>query len=142
MIQKEALYCAVGRCDIRLKDTIPFQQWLETSLITEAQETSPTYVCFLLPCDNYLFLDHLSRYPIVKRRIAWLLGKLVADECLFANNPKLWQILVHLLQDQGPGSDAVVRLTAAIAMRDCVDVGCRQCFHFLSLLICCLCVHY
>ncbi|RDX55688.1 ARM repeat-containing protein [Lentinus brumalis] len=102
IIQKEALYCAVGRCAIRLKDAIPFQQWLEVSLVAEAQETN-------------------QNYPIVKRRIAWLLGKLVADECLTANNQQLWQVLVHLLQDQGPGSDAVVRLTAAIAIRECVD---------------------
>ncbi|KAI0750869.1 ARM repeat-containing protein [Daedaleopsis nitida] len=102
IIQKEALYCAVGRCAIHLKDAIPFRQWLETSLVAEAQET------------------HQS-YPIVKRRIAWLLGKLVADECLHASIPQLWQVLVHLLQDEGPGSDAVVRLTAAIAIRECVD---------------------
>ncbi|KAI0660923.1 ARM repeat-containing protein [Cubamyces menziesii] len=102
IIQKEALYCAVGRCAIRLKESIPFEQWLDSTLIAEAQVT-----------------DH--NYAIVKRRIAWLLGKLVSDECLAANNPKLWQILVHLLQDQGPGSDAVVRLTAAIAIRECVD---------------------
>ncbi|TBU32713.1 ARM repeat-containing protein [Dichomitus squalens] len=102
IIQKEALYCAVGRCAIRLKGAIPFKDWLESSLMAEAQETHPSY-------------------PIVKRRIAWLLGKLVADECLTANNPILWQVLVHLLRDQGPGSDAVVRLTAAIAIRECVD---------------------
>ncbi|KAI0832484.1 ARM repeat-containing protein [Trametes gibbosa] len=102
IIQKEALYCAVGRCAIRLKESIPFEQWLNTALVAEAQVT-----------------DH--NYAIVKRRIAWLLGKLVSDECLTANNPKLWQILVHLLQDEGPGSDAVVRLTAAIATRECVD---------------------
>ncbi|KAL7282456.1 hypothetical protein ACG7TL_003927 [Trametes sanguinea] len=102
IIQKEALYCAVGRCAIRLKESIPFQQWLETSLVAEAQVA-----------------DH--NYAIVKRRIAWLLGKLVSDECIAANTSKLWQVLVHLLQDQGPGSDAVVRLTAAIAIRECVD---------------------
>ncbi|KAM5532278.1 hypothetical protein V8D89_014036 [Ganoderma adspersum] len=102
IIQKEALYCAVGRCAIRLKDTIPFEEWLEKSLMAEAQETHPSY-------------------PIVKRRIAWLLGKLILDECLTANNATLWRVLVHLLQDQGPGSDAVVRLTAAINIRECVD---------------------
>ncbi|KAI0776057.1 ARM repeat-containing protein [Trametes elegans] len=102
IIQKEALYCAVGRCAIRLKESIPFEQWLDTTLVAEAQVTEHSYA-------------------IVKRRIAWLLGKLVSDECLRANNPKLWQVLVHLLQDQGPGSDAVVRLTAAIAIRECVD---------------------
>ncbi|KAI0638247.1 ARM repeat-containing protein [Trametes polyzona] len=102
IIQKEALYCAVGRCAIRLKESIPFEQWLDTALVAEAQVTN-------------------HDYAIVKRRIAWLLGKLVSDECLSANNPKLWQVLVHLLQDRGPGSDAVVRLTAAIAIRECVD---------------------
>ncbi|KAI0650678.1 ARM repeat-containing protein [Trametes meyenii] len=102
IIQKEALYCAVGRCAIRLKESIPFEQWLDTTLIAEVQVT-----------------DH--SYAIVKRRIAWLLGKLVSDECLNADNVKLWQVLVHLLQDEGPGSDAVVRLTAAIALRECVD---------------------
>ncbi|PIL37210.1 hypothetical protein GSI_00903 [Ganoderma sinense ZZ0214-1] len=102
IIQKEALYCAVGRCALRLKDTIPFEEWLEKSLLAEAQETHPSY-------------------PIVKRRIAWLLGKLILDECLIANNTTLWRVLVHLLQDQGPGSDAVVRLTAAINIRECVD---------------------
>ncbi|CDO76254.1 hypothetical protein BN946_scf184470.g12 [Trametes cinnabarina] len=102
IIQKEALYCAVGRCAIRLKESIPLGQWLDTSLVAEAQVA-----------------DH--NYAIVKRRIAWLLGKLVSDECIPADKPQLWQVLVHLLQDRGPGSDAVVRLTAAIAIRECVD---------------------
>lgn len=44
IIQKEALYCAVGRCAIRLKDTIPFEEWLEKSLMAEAQETHPRSV--------------------------------------------------------------------------------------------------
>ena len=34
----------------------------------------------------------------------------------------IWDVLVHLLQDRGPGTDAVVRLTAANALRECVDV--------------------
>lgn len=31
-------------------------------------------------------------------------------------------MLVHLLLDNGPGTDAVVRLTAAMSLRECVDV--------------------
>ncbi len=123
IIQKEALYCAVGRCAIRLKDAIPFQQWLEVSLVAEAQETNQKYVDESVRDVRDFGSRMTSSYPIVKRRIAWLLGKLVADECLTANNQQLWQVLVHLLQDQGPGSDAVVRLTAAIAIRECVDVS-------------------
>ncbi|EPT02714.1 hypothetical protein FOMPIDRAFT_1159700 [Fomitopsis schrenkii] len=102
VVQKEALYCAVGRCATRLKDLIPFGQWLEHTLIAEAQESN-------------------SSYPILKRRIAWLVGKWIADDCYPANDPKVWQVLLYLLQDRGQGSDEVVRLTAAMALRECVD---------------------
>jgi hypothetical protein len=61
-------------------------------------------------------------YPIIKRRIAWLLGKLVSEQCCAPNNPRVWETLVHLLRDRGSGSDAVVRLTAATALRECVNV--------------------
>lgn len=61
-------------------------------------------------------------YPIIKRRIAWLIGKWIGDECSPADNPKIWEVLVHLLKDRGQGTDVVVRLTAAIALRECVDV--------------------
>ena len=37
LIQKEALYCALGRCSIRLHDAIPFEQWASGTLVTEAQ---------------------------------------------------------------------------------------------------------
>ena len=43
--------------------------------------------------------------------------------CAPASDPVIWEILVHLLQDRGPGSDTVVRLTAASALRECVDVS-------------------
>ncbi|EGN93009.1 hypothetical protein SERLA73DRAFT_116383 [Serpula lacrymans var. lacrymans S7.3] len=103
VIQKEALYCAIGRCAPHLQEVIPFQQWLQQNLITEARETN-------------------SNFPIVKRRIAWLIGKWIGDMCSPANDPNIWEVLVHLLRDRGPGSDAVVRLTAAGALRECVDI--------------------
>ncbi|KIM90936.1 hypothetical protein PILCRDRAFT_1173 [Piloderma croceum F 1598] len=102
VIQKEALYCAIGRCASRLKDVIPFNEWLEHSLVPEARETNPNF-------------------PIIKRRIAWLMGQWIGNDCSPANNPRVWDVLVHLLQDRGPGTDAVVRLTAAVALRECVD---------------------
>lgn len=43
IIQREALYCAIGRCAHRLKDLIPFDQWLEHDLRAQAQETNPRY---------------------------------------------------------------------------------------------------
>ncbi|KAF8974448.1 armadillo-type protein [Flammula alnicola] len=90
VVQKEALYCAIGRCALRLKNVLQFDRWLERTFSPEAHDANPSY-------------------PIIKRRIAWLIGKW------------MWEILVHLLQDRGSGSDAVVRLTAASALRECVD---------------------
>lgn len=41
ILQKEALYCAIGRCAIRMKDSIPFEEWLQTNLAPEARDTNP-----------------------------------------------------------------------------------------------------
>jgi hypothetical protein len=61
----------------------------------------------------------LPSYTIIKRRIAWLIGKWVSEECCLANQPRIWEILAHLIS---PEMETVVRLTAAAALRDCVDV--------------------
>ena len=50
------------------------------------------------------------------------MGQWISNGCSPANNPRVWDVLVYLLQDRGPGTDAVVRLTAAVALRECVDV--------------------
>ncbi|KAI5123421.1 hypothetical protein M0805_006126 [Coniferiporia weirii] len=101
IVQKEALYCAIGRCALRLRNVIPFQQWVAQNLAAEAWDSNPNY-------------------PIIKRRIAWVLGKWVSDECGLPSSD-VWNILIHLLSDRGQGSDAVVRFTAAVALRECVD---------------------
>ncbi|ESK94397.1 importin 11 [Moniliophthora roreri MCA 2997] len=101
-LQKEALYCALGRCCRRLKDIIRFLPWVNGTLTIEARDTK-------------------GSAPILKRRIAWLLGKLMSDDCIDPNNPRIWEILVHLLGDRGEGTDAVVRLTAGVAIREGVD---------------------
>lgn len=47
VIQKEALYCALGRCAHRLKIEIPFDQWLQHTLSLEAKEpNNPRYVSY------------------------------------------------------------------------------------------------
>ncbi|KAF8663451.1 hypothetical protein AX16_001021 [Volvariella volvacea WC 439] len=102
VIQKEALYCAIGRCAHKMKDVIPFGQWLEHTLASEARDTNPNY-------------------PLIKRRIAWMIGKWVYEGCTSPKNPRVWDILVHLLVNKGPGTDNVVRFTAARALKDCVD---------------------
>ncbi|THH33687.1 hypothetical protein EUX98_g583 [Antrodiella citrinella] len=88
ILQKEAVYCAIGRCTSHLRDLIPFTDWLQGDLAREARGINPSY-------------------PILKRRIAWLIGKWVSSGSATCNNPATWEILVHLLQDRGPGTDAV-----------------------------------
>jgi hypothetical protein len=65
---------------------------------------------------------HHSRYSIIKRRVAWFIGKWVHEECAPANNARVWEILVHLLQDRRSSTEIAVRLTAATALRMCIDV--------------------
>ncbi|KAI5893425.1 ARM repeat-containing protein [Schizophyllum commune H4-8] len=102
VVQKEAIYCAIGRCCHKLKEAIPFAEWAQKILVAEATSTNPTY-------------------PILKRRIAWLIGQWVSSGMTSPNNSTLWELLVHLLGDRSQGTDAVVRLTAVEALRQCVD---------------------
>jgi hypothetical protein len=64
-------------------------------------------------------LSLLPSYTIIKRRVAWLIGKWVSEECCPASHSRIWEILARLIS---PEVETVVRLTAAAALRDCVDV--------------------
>lgn len=44
IVQKEALYCAVGRCARRLKGVVEFESALETIFTVETDQTNPKYV--------------------------------------------------------------------------------------------------
>ncbi|CAE6384346.1 unnamed protein product [Rhizoctonia solani] len=100
--QKEAYYAAIGRCAHRLKDVIDFDQWLTQVVVKEVSSKDP--------------LDR-----VVKRRVAWVIAKWYSDKQLPASDGTVWEILRYLVQDQGEASDLVVRLTAAIAIGECVD---------------------
>ncbi|KAF8826887.1 hypothetical protein HHX47_DHR5000875 [Lentinula edodes] len=100
---KEALYCAVGRCCQKLKGEIPFEDWVNRILTVEVQ---------LPPNDHFVY--------ILQRRIAWVLGKWMSESCCSPNIPTIWQILLHLLSQRGQGS-TIIRLTAAVALREGVD---------------------
>lgn len=60
-------------------------------------------------------------YRIIKRRIAWVVGRWLADESRQASTVLVWQLLLHLLRDNA--SDPVVRLSTAVALTQCLDVG-------------------
>lgn len=39
VLEKEALYCAIGRCATKLQGVIPFNEWMRHRLIVEARES-------------------------------------------------------------------------------------------------------
>ncbi|KAI6130399.1 ARM repeat-containing protein [Pisolithus croceorrhizus] len=93
VIQKEAIYYV-----------IPFTEWTRHYLAGRGKREEPQ-----------------NSFPIIKRRIAWLIGRWIGDMGTPATDPILWEVLIHLLSDRGEGTDAVVRFTAANALRECVD---------------------
>jgi hypothetical protein len=80
--------------------------------------------------------DHpLNSYLIIQRRIVWLIGRWVSQDCYPPTDPRIWQILLHLLTAKGTGTE-VVRLTSATALQQCVDVSLRASNSHSSTTIC------
>ena len=50
------------------------------------------------------------------------------EECTSPQNPIIWQILAYLLNERSAGTDLVVRVSAAMALRRCLDVSMKS--HF------------
>ncbi|KAG8884084.1 hypothetical protein FRB97_005307 [Tulasnella sp. 331] len=102
ILQREASYCALGRCTHRLKDRISFGNWLPV-LAKEARDSNPLY-------------------RLMKRRIAWLIGKWhVENKRESGVSKQIWEILLFLLSDRSEASDPAVRLTAVVSVSECVD---------------------
>ncbi|EJD53690.1 ran binding protein 11 [Auricularia subglabra TFB-10046 SS5] len=102
ILQEEALYCALGNTIHHLHNAVDFDSWTRTTVIQQVRSTNP---------------DH----RILKRRVAWLIGKWVSQCQPRITTSHVWQVLSHLLSDKGESSDIAVRLTASSALRDSVD---------------------
>ncbi|KAF8826863.1 hypothetical protein HHX47_DHR5000773 [Lentinula edodes] len=73
---KEALYCAVGRCCQKLKGEIPVEDWVNRILIVEVQLPPNDHLLELSPSFSFIFEAYYDRSVyILQRRIAWVLGK-------------------------------------------------------------------
>ncbi|KAK4702500.1 importin-11, partial [Phenoliferia sp. Uapishka_3] len=104
LLIKEGVYCAFGRSSSDLRSAIPdfdFDSWLDQALAPEA-----------------LGVD--SNYRIIRRRIAWLVGKWVEEDLKPATFHKIYTLLVHLL-GKNPSTDMAIRLTAARSLAKCGD---------------------
>ncbi|KAI0307271.1 ARM repeat-containing protein [Multifurca ochricompacta] len=114
IVQKEAVYCAVGRCAHRLRDDVDFSSWLEIAQ-DEAKHTGADYL-------------------IIQRRVVWLIGRWVSEDCYPPTDPRIWQILLHLLRVKGPGAE-VVQLTTATALQQCVAANLFDLNVFVPFLV-------
>ncbi|ELU45949.1 ran binding protein 11 [Rhizoctonia solani AG-1 IA] len=112
--QKEAYYAAIGRCAHRLKDVIGRLLDYDVQALTNREQ---------ILTNGLLRLWSRRSAPQIpfKRRVAWVIAKWYSDKQLPASDGTVWEVLRYLVQDQGEASDLVVRLTAAIAVGECVD---------------------
>ena len=99
LLHKDAVYNAVGLAAFDLYDEIDFDWWLVNGIEQEL-----------------LIKD--SNYRIVRRRAAWLVGQWSGVKLSPEMRPKLYQILVPLLEKK---EDLVVRLAAAKALKVVID---------------------
>ncbi|KAI1312607.1 Importin-11 [Mortierella claussenii] len=96
---KDSIYCAIGLGSHDLYGAIDFDSWLSGQLSQEVQNADPSY-------------------RIIRRRIAWMIGKWVSVNISKAARPAVYNIMLHLL---GPNEHLAVRLAAAQNLKACID---------------------
>ena len=99
ILQKDAIYNAVGLAAFDLYDEIDFDGWLMSSLSLELGVGQ-------------------SNYRIVRRRVCWLMGQWSGVKLSPEFRPKLYEMLMPMLTNN---QDLVVRLAAAKAMKVVID---------------------
>ncbi|XP_071542766.1 importin-11-like [Panulirus ornatus] len=99
ILQKDAVYNAVGLAAFELFDDIDFDQWFTSSLINELKVKD-------------------SNYRIIRRRVIWLIGQWTSVKFSPEHRPTLYEACIHLL---APEEDFVVRLSAAMTLKHSVN---------------------
>ena len=100
ILQKDAVYNAVGLAAFDLFDEIDFDGWLSNGIQKELAVVSD------------------SNYRIVRRRVVWLIGQWSGVKLSPSYRPKLYELLLPAL---GQEEDLVVRITAARALKIVID---------------------
>ncbi|KAF9204782.1 hypothetical protein BGZ49_004879 [Haplosporangium sp. Z 27] len=96
---KDSIYCAIGLGSHDLYGAINFESWLGGQLSQEVQNPDPSY-------------------RIIRRRIAWMIGKWVSVNVSKDARPIVYTIMLHLLR---PEEHLAVRIAAAQNLRACID---------------------
>eukprot|EP00794_Sanderia_malayensis_P009834 gene9834-10843_t len=99
LINREAVYYALGLASYELFGDLNFDQFFQTSLIKELKNLSP-------------------RFKVIRRRVLWLIGRWI--NVSFSNESRV--LLYEIISEMLSGSeDLVVRITAAQTLKDAVD---------------------
>lgn len=93
VLLKDSLYSAIGLAAASLEQHLDFNSFLENTLVPEVQIQE-------------------EGYNLLRRRIAILLGQWVPVKFDQLNRDAIYQIFQHLLGQQDPLNDLVVRITA------------------------------
>lgn len=70
---------------------------------------------------SFHFQTFLTR-SFILTEVTLFFDRLVDADDELASSSLPWQPLLYLVADRGPSSDAGVRLTAAVALRQCMDL--------------------
>ncbi|PVU94521.1 hypothetical protein BB559_002970 [Furculomyces boomerangus] len=98
--QKDALYTAAGLCAIEIGKTVKFSDWLKNYLIYDVQRFEPGS-------------------EIIRRRVAWLIGKWISVGLVPENKDICYEILIKLLLPSEPS--LVVKLTSILSLKECIN---------------------
>ncbi|KAF9097464.1 hypothetical protein BGX29_008072 [Mortierella sp. GBA35] len=96
---KDSIYCAIGLGSHALYDAVDFDSWLNGQLSQEVQNADPSF-------------------RLIRRRIAWMIGKWVSVNVSKPARPTVYTIMLHLLR---PEEHLAVRLAAAQNLKACID---------------------
>ncbi|KAI5451703.1 hypothetical protein NCC49_001352 [Naganishia albida] len=101
-IRQDSVLCATGRMARALSNQVKLDQ--------------------ILPFLSSALTSSVPEDRILKYRMAWFIGQWVSADEDSALLPIVWNGLTHLLSDRGEGSDIAVRLSAAQAIKQSVDL--------------------
>jgi hypothetical protein len=99
---KDSVYTAIGLAADILLDHLDFDSFITNTLVAEAQKQKPGY-------------------NIIRRRIAIILAQWISVKVAKDKKPVVYQIYQHLLDNNDPLNDQVVRVTAARKFKTVAD---------------------
>ncbi|KAF9164301.1 hypothetical protein DFQ27_002603 [Actinomortierella ambigua] len=96
---KDSIYTAIGLGSHELYNAVDFDGWLAGQLTQEVQNADPSN-------------------RIIRRRIAWMIGRWVNVNISKTSRPTVYGMLLHLMRAEEP---LAVRLAAAMNQKVCID---------------------